>query len=90
MSTLLTPLSFDNRFEFVVTASDDGHVKFWKKTENDIEFVKHFRAHLGTQIKGQELTQLPLLADYKTHTVTLCVYLFQGALFPWERALTGI
>lgn len=35
------------RFEFIVTVSDDGHVKFWKKIENDIEFVKHFRAHLG-------------------------------------------
>lgn len=32
--------------DFVVTASIDGHVKFWKKTEDGIEFVKHFRAHL--------------------------------------------
>lgn len=32
---------------FVVTASSDGHVKFWKKQEEGIEFVKHFRAHLG-------------------------------------------
>ncbi len=30
-----------------MTASQDGHVKFWKKLENDVEFVKHFRAHLG-------------------------------------------
>lgn len=35
------------RSEFVVTASCDGHVKFWKKQENDIEFVKHFKAHIG-------------------------------------------
>jgi len=33
--------------DFIVTASQDGHVKFWKKLENDVEFVKHFRAHLG-------------------------------------------
>ena len=28
---------------FVVTASCDGHLKFWKKQEVGIEFVKHFR-----------------------------------------------
>ena len=33
--------------DFLITASIDGHVKFWKKQENGIEFVKHFRAHLG-------------------------------------------
>jgi peptidylprolyl isomerase domain and WD repeat-containing protein 1 len=33
--------------EFVITASVDGHVKFWKKLEQGIEFVKHFRCHLG-------------------------------------------
>lgn len=31
---------------FIITASNDGHVKFWKKIEEGIEFVKHFRAHL--------------------------------------------
>lgn len=33
--------------DFIVTASCDGHVKFWKKVEDGIEFVKHFRAHLS-------------------------------------------
>eukprot|EP00933_Yihiella_yeosuensis_P037393 TRINITY_DN31312_c0_g1_i1.p1 TRINITY_DN31312_c0_g1~~TRINITY_DN31312_c0_g1_i1.p1 ORF type:complete len:624 (-),score=121.52 TRINITY_DN31312_c0_g1_i1:265-2136(-) len=33
---------------FIVTGSIDGHVKFWKKQYEGIEFVKHFRAHLGT------------------------------------------
>ena len=33
---------------FVVTGSIDGHVKFWKKREVGIEFVKHFRAHLAS------------------------------------------
>lgn len=32
--------------DFIVTTSVDGHVKFWKKQETGIEFVKHFRAHL--------------------------------------------
>lgn len=35
------------RTEFVITGSVDGHVKFWKKMEESIEFVKHFRSHLG-------------------------------------------
>ena len=33
---------------FVLTASVDGHIKFWKKSEEGIEFVKHFRAHLSS------------------------------------------
>ncbi|XP_065904172.1 peptidylprolyl isomerase domain and WD repeat-containing protein 1-like [Dysidea avara] len=33
--------------DFIITVSCDGHVKFWKKQEEGIEFVKHFRAHLG-------------------------------------------
>ncbi len=33
---------------FLVTASIDGHVKFWKKVGTGIEFVKHFRAHANT------------------------------------------
>jgi WD40 repeat protein len=35
------------RSDFVITASMDGHVKFWKKQELGVEFVKHFRSHLG-------------------------------------------
>lgn len=33
--------------DFIITASCDGHIKFWKKVELGIEFVKHFRSHLG-------------------------------------------
>jgi peptidylprolyl isomerase domain and WD repeat-containing protein 1 len=33
--------------DFVITASVDGHVKFWKKQPEGIEFVKHYRGHLG-------------------------------------------
>lgn len=32
--------------DFVITASIDGHLKFWKKMDDGIEFVKHFRSHL--------------------------------------------
>ncbi|XP_058445696.1 peptidylprolyl isomerase domain and WD repeat-containing protein 1 isoform X1 [Malaya genurostris] len=33
--------------DFLITVSVDGHVKFWKKMEEGIEFVKHFRSHLA-------------------------------------------
>ena len=36
-----------SKTDFLVTGSCDGHVKFWKKQQLGIEFVKHFRAHLG-------------------------------------------
>ncbi|XP_022087766.1 peptidylprolyl isomerase domain and WD repeat-containing protein 1-like isoform X2 [Acanthaster planci] len=36
-----------SKTEYIITASCDGHVKFWKKQDLGIEFVKHFRAHLG-------------------------------------------
>lgn len=39
---VLTPYT-----NFLLTASIDGHVKFWKKQESGIEFVKHYRAHLA-------------------------------------------
>jgi len=38
------------RTDFIITTSIDGHIKFWKKTEKGIEFVKHYRAHLGAII----------------------------------------
>jgi len=33
--------------DFFITGSSDGHLKFWKKKPSGIEFVKHFRSHLG-------------------------------------------
>lgn len=33
--------------DFVLTTSMDGHLKLWKKQATGIEFVKHYRAHLG-------------------------------------------
>nr|CAH7724621.1 unnamed protein product [Callosobruchus chinensis] len=37
--------------DFIITASCDGHIKFWKKMEIGIEFVKHFRSHLGPIVR---------------------------------------
>jgi peptidylprolyl isomerase domain and WD repeat-containing protein 1 len=34
------------RTEFLITTSVDGHLKLWKKQDQGIEFVKHYRAHL--------------------------------------------
>ena len=31
--------------DFLITGSVDGHLKFWKKKPEGVEFVKHFRAH---------------------------------------------
>lgn len=33
--------------DFLITSSTDGVVKFWKKGEDSIEFVKEFRPHMG-------------------------------------------
>jgi peptidylprolyl isomerase domain and WD repeat-containing protein 1 len=36
-----------NSSEFILTGSEDGHLKFWKKLPKGIEFVKHFISHTG-------------------------------------------
>jgi peptidylprolyl isomerase domain and WD repeat-containing protein 1 len=43
--------------DFIVTASADGHVKFWKKLPRSIEFVKHYKAHL------QAITSMTVSCD---------------------------
>jgi peptidylprolyl isomerase domain and WD repeat-containing protein 1 len=37
-----------SKTDFIITASVDGHVKFWKKQPLGIEFVKHFLSHTGS------------------------------------------
>lgn len=44
---VVTHVAVSKKTEFIITASMDGHVKFWKKMNDNIEFVKHFQAHLG-------------------------------------------
>lgn len=51
------------RTDFLVTASVDGHVKFWKKQEQGVEFVKHFRAHLGVDVGLLALTAGALMVS---------------------------
>ncbi|CAE6458326.1 unnamed protein product [Rhizoctonia solani] len=41
---------------FLITTSVDGHLKFWKKQEQGIEFVKHYRAHLAPVIAATSST----------------------------------
>ena len=44
---IVSHIAVSKSTEFIVTASRDGHVKFWKKMADSIEFVKHYQAHLG-------------------------------------------
>lgn len=37
---------------FIISGSSDGGVKFWKKQETGIEFIKQFRAH-ASPIEGE-------------------------------------
>lgn len=41
----VTALAFAPHEDFLLTGSQDGVVKFWKKVSPGIEFVKEFRAH---------------------------------------------
>ena len=42
MSVLVAP-----KYDFIFTMSVDGFLKFWKKVQGGIEFVKTYRAHMG-------------------------------------------
>lgn len=42
--------------DFIITGSADGHLKFWKKQEQGIEFVKHYRSHIGA-VDGEQQQQ---------------------------------
>ena len=44
---VVTHVAMTANTEFLVTASADGHVKFWKKMAELVEFVKHYHAHIG-------------------------------------------
>ena len=44
-------IPFLDRTDFIISASCDGHIKFWKKKPDiGIEFVKHLRSHLGLRV----------------------------------------
>jgi WD40 repeat protein len=44
---VVTHCVFSPKTDFLMTGSRDGHVKFWKKMPEGVEFVKHYHAHLG-------------------------------------------
>ncbi|KZT09132.1 peptidyl-prolyl cis-trans isomerase [Laetiporus sulphureus 93-53] len=49
--------------DFLLTTSIDGHLKLWKKQEQGIEFVKHYRAHLAPIIGVSASTDGQLFAS---------------------------
>lgn len=63
------------RSDFILTASQDGHVKFWKKKEDEgIEFVKHFRSHLGMNLICDNFFLTFLVAlDWEEVMETQCI-----------------
>ena len=62
------------RTDFLVTASCDGHVKFWKKTEEGIEFVKHYRGHLGEELPWCYCSKLIIFARVNLQRLLLYIY----------------
>ena len=44
---VISQVRFAGKTEFLITGSRDGHVKFWKKQLQSIEFVKDYLAHTG-------------------------------------------
>ncbi|KAG0272240.1 Peptidyl-prolyl cis-trans isomerase cyp15 [Linnemannia exigua] len=61
------------RTDFIITTSVDGFLKFWKKTEQGIEFVKQYRSHLGL-IAGISVSDDGLLLATIAMDKTLKVY----------------
>lgn len=43
----ITHVLVTNKTQFLITASRDGYIKFWKKSTTGIDFVKTFRSHGG-------------------------------------------
>ena len=48
---IFTPIT-----EFLITASVDGVIKFWKKVNEGVEFVKEYKVHEG-EIRGVAVSQ---------------------------------
>ena len=44
------PPQLHTRTDFYVTGSADGHLKFWKRKAEGVEFVKHYRSHPGAVV----------------------------------------
>jgi len=61
------------RTDFIITTSVDGYLKFWKKTESGIEFVKQYKSHLGL-IAGISVSDDGLLLATIAMDKTMKVY----------------
>ena len=62
------------RTDFIISASSDGHIKFWKKKlDVGIDFVKHLRAHLGS-IEGIAASADGLLLATVSNDQSLKIY----------------
>lgn len=59
--------------DFLITASIDGHLKFWKKQAEGIEFVKHYRAHIGA-VDGLAVSTDGSLLVSISHDCTMKVF----------------
>jgi peptidylprolyl isomerase domain and WD repeat-containing protein 1 len=80
---------------FLITASVDGHIKFWKKVEKGIELVKHYISHtaritsLAASLDGNLLASVSLdkslkIYDIPTYDVILVEELaFEGGACVW-------
>lgn len=76
----MTPLT-----DFLITSSLDGVVKFWKKVNDGIEFVKEFRAHIG------EIKSVSVSADgrsFATAGVDKTIKIFDVITFDLLSMLT--
>ena len=63
---LVSNILVASKFEFIITISIDGFVKFWKKTLVGIEFVKAFKAH-------NSFVSAAALSKDEARLVTVCI-----------------
>jgi hypothetical protein len=66
-----------NKIDSIITGSNDGHIKIWKKAYVSIEFLKHFRAHTGNfkiikQILLKILNKNRLSNKFNVFTKRIC------------------
>ena len=79
--------------EFLITASCDGHIKFWKKQEEGIEFVKHFKVHLGkycvslvSNLAARLMYNVQVILSVSVSTSALVLGIKTISLYPREDA----
>jgi peptidylprolyl isomerase domain and WD repeat-containing protein 1 len=74
-----------------VTASIDGHVKLWKKQDQGIEFVKHYRAHTSVIVGISASSDGQLFASVSEDgTAKVFDVLNYGQHYFRHRALTAL